>query len=231
MTDSNGNGSNGKGAIRTMGGYFAAAIAMLLSALALGHQSISSESENRQKGDDTLASLVGGNRDRIQSLEDARYRLAEEKGAADERARQLEEIDRVERSTGTELLGLSGRMEEHSNNNREQVTLELRSSEGRMKDALQAHLDFSDRKSSEIDESIADLRERVRGMEAKMTGMNTQIEVQHRWIRDVIRGTRALFELMAGADWDGERIVWPEIDWTILEGIGEASLNGSNGHK
>ena len=63
MTDSNGNGSNGKGAIRTMGGYFAAAIAMLLSALALGHQSISSESENRQKGDDTLDG--GGETDRI----------------------------------------------------------------------------------------------------------------------------------------------------------------------
>lgn len=113
---------------------------------------------------------------------------------------------------------------------REDLREDISTTAGRLEAAIGNHNSWAEQRNGEIGETVADLRERVRKVESELVGVNTQVEIQHRWIRDALRWLREFLDMRTRAFWDGGKIVWPDLFEEILDGVGEARVNG-NGHK
>lgn len=98
----------------------------------------------------------------------------------------------------------------------------------RMETKIDTYILAADGKFNASEVNASDLRERTRALEAKLVGMNTENEGQHKWLRDAIRWVQAEADLRSRA-FGGDPL--PERNSDILEGIGEAPTNANGNGK
>lgn len=98
--------------------------------------------------------------------------------------------------------------------------------------ALSSHLDFSEKKSADLDIADALARERLRALETGLVAVGTEGETQNLWMADVINLERQHADILRGArchSCSSGDIDFPSRDYWSLDHIGQANIPGAHG--